>query len=82
MAVFKGTSKQLTYVSGLPSANVLTGFGNTPHAADGKIYVTVATTDANQPAIYEIDPATAVATKGLVVESDAVTAVGKLTYKN
>ena len=82
MAVFQGSTKQLNYVSGLPSADVLTGFGNTPHVEDGKIYVTVATTDASQPAIYEINPSTAIATRGLVVESDAVTAVGKLTYNN
>ncbi len=82
MAVFKGSTKKISYVSGLPSADVLSGFGNTPYVEDGKIYVTVATTDANQPAIYEIDPATAVATKGLVVEADAVTAVGKLTHRN
>ena len=80
LAVFKGSTKELNYVSGIPSADVLSGFGNTPHVENGKVYVSIATTDADQPAIYEVDPITAVATKGLVVESDAVTAVGKLSY--
>ena len=82
LAVFKGSTQKLTYVSGIPSADVLSGFGTAPHSEDGKIYVSIATTDADQPAIYEVDPITATATKGLVVESDAVTAVGKLTYHN
>ena len=82
LAVFKGSTKELNYVSGIPSADVLSGFGNTPYVENGKIYVTLATTDANQPAIYEVNPKTATATRGLEVNSDAVTAVGKLTYKN
>ena len=79
LAVFKGSDQKLTYVSGVPSSDVLSGFGNAPHAQNGKIYMAVTTTDGNQPAIYEIDPVMATATKGLVVESEAVTAVGKLT---
>lgn len=40
----------------------------------------VTTIDGSQPAIYRIDPKTAVATKGLTVESEKISGVGKLTY--
>ena len=36
--------------------------------------------DGSQPAIYQIDPASAKATKGLTVESEQISGVGKLTY--
>ena len=34
---------------------------------------------SSRPAIYNIDPKTATATKGLVLEADGVSALGKLT---
>ena len=80
MAVFKGENKTLTYVSGMPDAGVISGFGNTPYTENGKVYVAVTTTDGSQPAIYQIDPASAKATKGLTVESEQISGVGKLTY--
>lgn len=80
MAIYKGEDKQLTYVTGLPSADVLSGFGNSPYCEDGVAYVAVTTTDGAQPAIYKIDVATAAASKGLTVESAQISAIGKLTY--
>lgn len=80
LAIFNGSSEKLTYVSGMPSADVISGFGNTPYVENGIAYVAVTTTDGNQPAIYRIDPKTAVAAKGLTVESEQITAVGKLAY--
>ncbi|MCC8144573.1 MAG: DUF4374 domain-containing protein [Tannerellaceae bacterium] len=80
MAIYKGEDKQLTYVTGLPSAAVLSGFGNSPYCEDGVAYVAVTTTDGNQPAIYKIDVASAAATKGLTVESAQISAIGKLSY--
>lgn len=78
LAIFKGETGKLTYVTGMPAD--ITGFGNTPYVEDGIAYVATTITDA-QPAIYCIDPATAVATKGLTVETTQIGGIGKLTYQ-
>jgi len=78
LAIFKGETGQLTYVEGMPSD--VTGFGNTPYVEDGTAYVAVTIQDV-QPAIYCINPETAVATKGLTVETTQIGGVGKLTYQ-
>lgn len=80
LAIFKAEDKKLTYVTGLPDPSVISGFGNTPFTEDGIAYMPVTTTDGSQPAVYCIDPATAVATKGLVVGAEQINAVGRLTY--
>lgn len=77
LAIFDAAAGTLTYVSGLPTADVISGFGNAPYAESGKTYIAVTTTDG-YPAIYVIDNATAVAAKGLTVEASAVKAVGRL----
>lgn len=79
LAIFKGEDKKLTYVTGMPSTDIISGYGNTPYSENGTVYVAVTTTDGNQPAIYKIDPKTASATKGLTVESEQISGVGKLT---
>ena len=79
LAVFKAGDKTLKYVSGLPSQEVISGFGNAPYMEDGCAYVTVTTTDGF-PAIYKVDPATASAAKGLTVEATQLSGVGKLVY--
>ncbi|SEF98523.1 DUF4374 domain-containing protein [Parabacteroides chinchillae] len=79
LAVYKGEDKKLTYVTGMPSTDIISGFGNSPYSENGKVYMPVTTTDGNQPAIYQIDPKTAVATKGVTVESEQISGVGKLT---
>lgn len=78
LAIFKADSKKLTYVTGLPSAELISGFGNAPYAESGVVYMTVTTTDGN-PAIYKIDPASSVATKGLTIEATQVSGVGRLS---
>lgn len=78
LAIFKADSQKLTYVTGLPSAELISGFGNAPYAESGSVYMTVTTTDGN-PAIYKIDPASAVAAKGLTVEATQVSGVGRLS---
>ncbi len=80
LAVYKAESKKLTYVTGIPSGNNISGFGNTPYTEDGIAYMPITTTDSNVPAIYMINPKTAVATKGLAVEAEAISGVGKLVY--
>lgn len=79
LAVYKGEDKKLTYISGIPSANVISGFGNTVYTENGKAYIAVTTTDGNQPALYEINPKTATATRGLTVEAEQISSVGRLT---
>lgn len=82
LAVYKGEDKTLTYVKGIPSPDIISGFGNSPFSEDGIAYMPVTTTDGNQPAIYRIDPEIATATKGITVESEQISGVGKLTVSN
>lgn len=75
LAVFKAEDKKLTYITGMTSD--ISGFGNTPYMENGKAYIAV-TTSSGYPAIYKIDPATCIATKGLTVEATQLSGVGKL----
>ena len=77
LAIFDAESATLTYVEGLPSAERISGFGNAPYTEDGKCYIAVTLTDG-YPAVYAIDTATAVATKGLTVEATQVRGIGRL----
>ena len=77
LAIFDAEAATLTYVTGLPSSDVISGFGNAPYSEEGKCYIAVTTTD-NYPAIYAIDTTTAIATKGLTIEATSIKAVGRL----
>ncbi|MDR1201652.1 MAG: DUF4374 domain-containing protein [Tannerellaceae bacterium] len=77
LAVYKGEDKRFTYVTGMPSD--ISTFGSTPYFENGIAYMPVTTTNA-QPALYCINPVTAVATKGITVESESIGAAGKLKY--
>ena len=77
LAIFDAEAATLTPVSGLPTKSSISGFGSTPYAEGGKVYIPVTLTD-NYPAIYVIDAATAVATKGLTVEATQISGVGRL----
>ncbi|MBR4872046.1 MAG: DUF4374 domain-containing protein [Alistipes sp.] len=77
LAIFDAEAATLTYVTGLPSSDVISGFGNAPYSEEGKCYIAVTTTD-NYPAIYAIDTTTAAATKGLTIEATSIKAVGRL----
>ena len=81
LAIFDAEEGILTNVTGLPSADVLSGFGNAPYAEDGKVYIAVTTTDA-YPAVYVIDSNTGIAEKGLTVEATQISGVGRLTPLN
>lgn len=81
LAVFKAGSKKLTYVTGLPSADSISGFSNTPYTENGYAYMAVTTTDGH-PAVYKIDPSSATATKGVTVEATQITGIGKLSPLN
>ncbi|WP_294079647.1 DUF4374 domain-containing protein [Proteiniphilum sp. UBA5384] len=78
LAVFKGSTKQLTYVTGLPADNTIKGFADAPYYENGKAYVGITTTSENYHSIYVIDPATATASEGLKVQADQIKAIGKL----
>ncbi|MBE6307190.1 MAG: DUF4374 domain-containing protein [Bacteroidales bacterium] len=77
LAIFKGETGQLTYVDGMPEAEKISSFGNAVYNENGKVHVTVTTTDG-YPAIYVIDPTTATATKGITVEATQINGVGLL----
>lgn len=80
LAIFKAGDKKLTYVTGLPSTDQISGFGNEPYVEKGNAYVTVTFNEGGgNPAIYKINPATATVTKGLTIEATQVSGVGKLT---
>ncbi|MGL5682183.1 MAG: DUF4374 domain-containing protein [Marinifilaceae bacterium] len=82
LAIFKASEKKLTYVSGLPSTDLISGFGNAPYVENGDAYVTITFNEGGgNPAIYKINPATASAVQGLTIEATQVTGVGKLTAK-
>ena len=77
LAVFKGETGQLTYVDGMPETEKISSFGNAIYNENGKVYVTVTTTDG-YPSIYVIDPTTATASKGVTVEATQINGVGLL----
>jgi len=75
LAIYKGGDKKLTYVTGMPAG--VTGFGGTPFVEEGIAYLPLTITNS-QPVVYGINPKTAVASKGLTVESTQINAIGKL----
>lgn len=80
MAALNTSTKTLTWITGLPDESVISAIGKTPLVDDGKLYMSVTTTDGNQPRIYIVNPSTATATAGKVVTSTGVVSIGKLLY--
>ena len=76
LAVFKGDTGVLTYITGLPEN--ISSFANTPYFESGKIFMPIMVT-GQDPAIYVIDAATATATKGISVKANSISSVGKLS---
>ena len=76
LAIFDATAKKLTYVIGLP-ANV-SSFGKTVYTANGKVYIPV-NVENEHPTIYGVNTSTAVATKGVSIDGDAVNGFGYMT---
>lgn len=81
LAIFDAENGTLTPVTGLPAADVISGFGNSPYAENGKAYIAVTTTDS-YPAVYAIDTTTGKASKGLTVEATQISAVGRMAPLN
>lgn len=79
MAIFKGEDRSFRYVTGLPDADDIASFPvKNPYCEDGMCYIGVSTTDGASPTVYKIDPTTATAVPGLVVETNELGAIGKL----
>jgi hypothetical protein len=78
LAVFDGSKGTLTYVTGLPDADNISDFSKTVYTENGYTYIAVMTTDS-YPTIYKINNATGVATAGVQLQVNTVTAIGKIT---
>ena len=81
LAVFDASTGKLTAVEGLPSAELISGFGYAPYCENGYAYIAVTTTEG-YPAIYKIDPATAAAKRGVEIQVTQITGVGRLNTIN
>ncbi|MCD7970657.1 MAG: DUF4374 domain-containing protein [Alistipes sp.] len=79
LAIFKGESGALTYVTGLPDVSTISTIGSMPYFEGGKAYVSILV-ENEDPAVYVIDAATATATKGVSVQATTITSMGKLKY--
>lgn len=75
LAVLDVNNGTLKFVGGLPET--LSAFGKAPFMENGFAYMPVTTTDG-YPSIYKIDPTTATASKGAVIEVTSLDGVGKL----
>lgn len=77
LVIFKASEKKLIKITGLPDG--IASFGDAPYLESKHFYMPVLTTEDNaKPAFYKINPETGVAVKGLVVEADEVSTVGKV----
>lgn len=85
MAIFDSSTGSLTKVSGFPEPESFADMGRFVYVEEGKAYIPVVFQKSSgaavtqQPAIYIIDAATAVATKGATVKADGgITAICKM----
>ncbi len=81
LAIYDADAMKLTFVDGIPSADVISGFGSTVYVEGNKVYVSIVTTN-EQPTIYGIDVTTAQATAGLSVQCESIGCVGVLTQQS
>lgn len=81
LAVFDVSTGKLTAVEGLPTPEMISGFGYAPYCENGYAYIAVTTTEG-YPAIYKIDPATAIAKRGVEIQVTQITGVGRLNTIN
>ncbi len=77
LAVYNTSSRRLTYVTGLPSSDLISGFGKNIYSEGTTAYLAVTPTEG-YPAIYAIDGPTASAVRGLEVQCSSVGGAGKL----
>lgn len=80
LAIFDAASKKLTYVTGLPDN--ISSIGKTVFTQNANVYIPINVSNG-YPTIYRINPATAQASKGVVIEGATdITGFGYLTPKN
>jgi hypothetical protein len=79
LAIFNGETGKLTYVTGLPESNVISGFSKNTYVENGYVYIAISTSDENVPAVYKINNTTGVAIKAIELQVTSVAAIGKLT---
>ena len=77
LAIFKAEDRTIIPVTGLPAEGK---FGGEPYGENGYAYMAVTVTTGEHPAFYKIDTKTGKAVKGLTVEADAITTIGKMEY--
>jgi hypothetical protein len=82
LAIFNGETGKLTYVTGVPAANLISGFSKNTYVENGSVYIAIYTSDYTSddsyPAIYKINTATGVANKALTLQVNTVTALGRI----
>ena len=82
MGVYQGSTKKLTLIQGLPATSDISAFSKRPYTdANGLTYIAVQTNDGQKPAVYSIDPATAIAKRGVEIECGQINYAGKLIVK-
>ena len=73
-------TQSFSWITGLPSTDNINDVG-WPYASDDVVYIPITTADAS-PTVYVVDPVTASATAGIVVESaTAIGGLAKLEYE-
>lgn len=72
------TTKEVKFIEGIPSKEEITETG-WPIAYDGKLYLPL-TADQGYPTVYVIDPTTATAEPGLVIEAGGILGLGVFNY--
>jgi hypothetical protein len=78
LAIFNGETGKLTYVTGVPAANLISGFSKNTYVENDYVYIAIYTSDDSYPAIYKINTATGVANKALTLQVNTVTALGRI----
>lgn len=79
LVLFKASEKKLISITGLPDKSLISSFGNSPYLENKYFYIPVLTTEEGAtPTFYKINPETGEAVKGLEVEADEITTVGKI----
>lgn len=79
LVIFRASEKKLITITGLPDMSKIASFGDSPYLENGYFYMTVLTTENNaKPTFYKVNPKTGEAVRGLVVEADDVSTVGKV----
>lgn len=80
LAIYKGTDKTFTKVTGLPS-DISSISTKNPYCENGAAYIALLTESSTNPCVYRIDAASATASAGVTVGTNEINAIGKLVSK-